>query len=380
MAEPIWYDTLKQNLKDAQIETNEITVGAGRILVTTRGARLLAMLIPGCQTNAFWNNPALTNPNTTSEQVQAIANSAGGGFGGDRLWIAPEVGYIFTDLAQARISPTDHEALPPEMDPGNWTVITHGPGSISMSAPMKLLDHRSGKTIDLQVKRHCEAVGQPEGLPEGITHAGFSLRHTLTLVGGDDQAVAGAWSLLQVNPEGTLHCPTTINNPWVRSYYDPFGGKHVQTPVQQQPVEGLGQGVRFLIDGKHRIKMGLLAEHSTGRMAFYRPAKIVGDQEPAPSLVILRIYMPRPGDTYCDLPRDSDELLGGDALQAYNHIEGLGNLPGFGEMEYHDPAIVVGKGPAVRVGTSVTHVMVGEDSLLRSATQNLLGMPLEHLE
>ena len=365
MSETPWFDPLAAALTEAGYETQQFPAGGGRLLMTTHGARVLACEIAGVAGNAFWHNPALENIDDP-DAIHAVMDAAGGGLGGDRLWIAPEVGYIFKDLEQARVDPISQEALPPAMDPGRWHVLTRGPGGASLHAAVELSDFRTGKTISLQVRRALEVLAAPTHLTPGVEHLGFALRNTLNLAGGDEAALAGGWDLLQVRPTGTLHCPATVPGLAPRSYYNPFGEHHVHADAH---------GVRFLIDGRRRVKMGLLAEHTTGRMCYFKPQSN-GDR----ALAILRVFHPQPGEPYVDLPRDSDDRFGGDCLQAYNHIEGLGDFPPFGEMEYHDPALVVGCGPAARHGDCVTHVFTGENDAVKQAVEPLLGMELRPID
>lgn len=361
MADADWFDSLRNAVAEAGFETHTLVAGDGRLLVTTHAARLLACEAPGLSGNALWHNPALESPATAAGPLHA----AGGELGGDRLWIAPEVGFIFTDLKAARKNPLEHEALPPEMDPAAWEVLLAGEDGLSLQTAMTLVDHRSDKRVALDVARSWGVLETPGELPPGVGHVGFFTRNTIELSEGDDGTVAGAWDILQVPPTGTLHCPTTVAGVNPRSYYDPFGDRHVHAD---------DRGVRFLIDGRRRVKMGILPEHTTGRMAFYRPAT-----DADRTLAILRLFDPQPGQPYIDLPRASDEVFGGDCLQAYNHIEGLGDFPPFGEMEYHDPAIFVGGGPTRREGACQTHVLTGPDAAVRQAVEPLLGMPLQSL-
>ena len=362
MEEANWFDRLAGSLTEAGFETHQFLAGEGRLLVTTHAARVLACEMPGLPGNAFWHNPALEQGDRTRD----IMHGAGGGLGGDRLWIAPEVGFIFTDLPAARVNPLANEELPTAMDPANWSVDDRGTGGVTLSTDTTLRDHRLARRIDLKVTRQFEVITPPAQLPPGVSHLGFALRNELVCTGGDKEAMAGGWDLLQVPPVGTLHCPATVAGLSPRSYYDPFGDHHVQADAD---------GIRFLIDGKRRVKMGLLAEHTTGRMAFFQPES--DDQR---ALAIFRVFAPQPGEPYVDLPRDSDELLGGDCLQAYNHLEGIGDFPPFGEMEYHDPALFVGCGPDRRSGPCVTHVFTGDTDAVRQAVEPMLGMELRTLE
>ena len=90
--------------------------------------------------------------------------------------------------------------------------------------------------------------------------------------------------------------------------------------------------------------------------------------------MIVRQFLPCPGQEYVDLPVDdilAGGRTGGDALQAYNHNDAS---QAFGEMEYHDPAVLAGNPPFTRGGRSVTHVLAGPDALIVSYGRKLLGV------
>ena len=319
----------------------ELQAGDGRLLISPHGARILACELPGVDGNLFYNNDANT--------------------GGDRLWIAPEVAYYWPSLDKAREDPVKHAITPPQVDPGNYQTEETWDDGIHLTNSFELTDCRDGKQIQLKVHRLISRSDPPVIELTGLKTASFSITNRVWLQGGDADAVAGAWDILQIPSTGTLICPTTHRVEPTR-YYDPFGDKHVQADDTR---------VRFLIDGQRRIKMGIPAEATTGRMGYYR---MVGDI----ATLIVRIFAPLPGETYVDVPRSADASvrLGGDCLQAYCDDGTYGD---FGEMEYHDPAVIVG-GPADRVGACVTHVFAGDDHAVRAAGQALLGVSVIPIE
>jgi len=348
---PDWFEQIDHAIQSTGYQTHRLVAAEGELLISERGARVIGCRLPGVDENVFWHSPAMENPDTASH----IA-------GGDRLWIAPEVGWYWPSLEKARQDPGKFAATPPQIDPGEYLTDSASPVHAQLSTRMKLTDVRDGKSIGLAVSRQVRAVDVPEGLPGDIRCASFAITHVLLCRGGDDGAVAGAWDILQVPPTGTLICPTvtpieTTPARGPRSYYEPFGDRHVACDERS---------VRFLIDGKHKIKMGLLAELTTGRMAYYRKLN------DTTSSLILRIFAPMPGEPYADLPIHEDESkrTGGDALQAYNDD---GNAGGFGEMEYHDPALIVGHGPASRTGTNISHILAGPDASVRAFGEKILG-------
>lgn len=322
-------------------QTQTITCGDGSIVVGYHGARLLDCRVDGVDQNLFFDD--------------------GKGSGGDRLWIAPEVAFYWPSLEQAREDPVKWASTPADIDPGTYTAGETWPGGVHLYNNCSLTDARDGKAIALKLGRTVAAIERPDGLPDGVKCVSFSLTNEVTVTGGDAGAVAAAWDILQVPPTGTLICPTTRNIGMPRSYYDPFGDKHVVCD---------DTSVRFLIDADRRIKMGLRPEDTTGRMGYYRPAGSFGDD--ATSTLIVRVFPVAPGDRYVDIPRDhpADQRRGGDALQAYNDDHTFGH---FGEMEFVSPAVIVG-GCEHRSTSCVTHVLAGPDAAIKAAGRALLGV------
>lgn len=314
--------------------------GDGAFEVSTAGARVLSCTVAGSP-NLFYDD--------------------GKGSGGDRVWVAPEVAYYWPTLKDAREDPTGTAATPAGVDPGTWAEVNRWPGGVTLEQSATLTDGRDGKSIALDMRRTAAAIDAPHGLPDGVMCTSFTVVNEMTATGGDAGAVAAAWDILQVPPTGTLVCPTT-RRAAPRSYYDPFGDKH---------VVATDTAVRFLIDAQRRVKMGLRPEHTTGRMGYYRP--LTGGE----SSLIVRVFPVYPGEQYVDVPRDhpAEQRSGGDALQAYNDDMTYG---AFGEMEFVAPAVVVG-GCTARHTTCVTHAMVGPDAAVRAAGAALLGCTVDPL-
>ena len=342
-----WFDQLHARVADEGQRPHVLSSGDGRILIAEHGARILAVESPGVEENLIFHTDATGDGKMS---------------GGDRLWIAPEVAWFWPSLEDARRDPKGTAATPEQIDPGNYQPGKRGGAHSLVNFDVSLRDVRSGNKVAVHAYRNFNAAIRP-AMPEGLSWVGFTLENAMDLVNGDAGAVVGCWDILQVPPTGTLICPT-VTRADVRSYYDPFGDRHVQVDEEC---------VRFLIDGRHRIKMGLLAEHTTGRMAYYRR---LGN---GTSSLILRIFAPLPGEPYCDIPRDApaDQRRGGDCLQAYNDDGDAFPRTSFGEMEYHDPCLVVGEGGERRAGTSVTHIFTGPDGVVKQVGERLLGVAVE---
>lgn len=323
-------------------ETFTIQTGDGAITVATRGARILGCSIEGVDENLFYDD--------------------GKGGGGDRLWIAPEVAYYWPSLEEAISDPVGTAEVPADVDPGAYELVgeyeedSGGGAGLVLANDCSLIDSRDDKAIGLGMTRSFAVADRPEGLPSDVKCLSFTMTNELSVLGGDAGAVASAWDILQVPPTGTLICPTK-RKVEPRSYYDPFGEKHVVSE---------GDAVRFLIDAKRRVKMGIRPEDTLGKMGYYRPLAN------GLSTLIYRGFSIDLDGTYVDIPRDhpADQRSGGDALQAYNDDLTYGS---FGEMEFVAPAVIVG-GVESQSSTCVTHVLAGPDDAVRAAGEALLGV------
>lgn len=347
---PTWFDKIASTLKTAGFESRTWKTGAGRLLVTPFAARLLACEVEGVEGNLFWHPPAMEDP----AQAKACF-SAGGACGGDRLWLGPEIGFMWEDLAAARIEWSKCYKLPRSMDPADWKIVEDTDGHLRLSTEVRVTDFRMKKKVAVRADRRIGVSRLPDGLPAGLRGVSFSITNTLTLLEADAGAVVGGWDLLQLPLRGDLICPTVTRVDPPRSYYAPFGDRHVTSTDDY---------VRFLIDGTRQTKMGLSPVQTAGRMGYLRKAGGVWT-------LIFRAFAALPGEPYVDLPRASTETFGGDALQAYNDD---GTYGGFGEMEYHDPALVAGQTPATRSGSNVTHVLAGDEKAIKDAAGVLLGV------
>lgn len=366
MPEQHWFDALYDRLHDEGQDPRILPCGTGRILAARHGARLLAIDL------------GLGDV----ENLLFTASGADGKMtGGDRLWIAPEAAYFWPSLEDARERPKQTATCPASIDPGAWETMGALPATLGLRTAIKLEDRRSGKTAAISAMRTFAAVTLPASLAHadsGVRGCAFTIENTLVETGGDAGVLAGAWDLAQLPPTGTLICPTVGGTAKVNSYYDPFGEHHVQVD---------DQAVRFTIDGRRRIKMGLAAAATSGRMGYYRP------MEAGRSSLLLRVFTVLPGEPYADLPRDHPahdaaaqndshpETLSGDVLQAYNDDgEAFGRSVGsditFGEMEHHGPCLITGQEPKSRTEVSTTYALAGPDEVIQALGQAVLGVPV----
>lgn len=341
-----WFSVLESSLTTSRCATRCLQVGAGRLLVTIYAARVLGCELPGVSGNLFYHNPQLEDPHTVAAPLKA----ASGNIGGDRLWIAPEIAYMWPSTADARRDPFGTSRMLPQLDPADWHVEHESTTAIHLRTAMTITDQRTRQNISLALKRKLEVIDDAGKFPSSIKSLSFSLTSELTVTGGDHGALACTWDLLQIPPCGTLVIPThgQVSSP--RSYYNPWGSL----------LQSASDRINFTVTGQGSNKFGLSPTQTTGRMAYLRQ---VGDV----TTLIFRSFEPQPSEPYIDVPITSDERFGGDALQVFNGYN-------FGEMEVQDPGLIAGQAPTSRTNRYVTHVLAGPDKDIREVGRQLLGI------
>lgn len=356
---PDWMERIRSAVGNGGHDTMTWSAGDGALLVMPFAARILGCRVDGVEGNLFWHCPDAEDQARTTELLKAPA-----AMGGDRLWIAPEIAHHWPSLEAARGNKwMQAYCVPAIVDPGDYQIIESDDGHLRAEADMALHDHRVSKSISFRVERQFTVEPEPlPGIPTALKVVSFTIRNRLTATGGDEGAVAGAWDILQLPARGgggTIICPTLHPIDAPHCYFEPFGD-HVKT----------GPGVVSVrIDAQRQFKLGLPPQSCLGRMGYYRRG---ADGQ---CTLIVRIFGIVPGAPYVDTMRScpDDQRTGGDCLQVYNDDGAYGE---FGEMEYHDPGIVVGQHPTSREGTSITHVLAGPQSEVEEAAQWLLGVEI----
>jgi len=270
-------------------------------LLPERG-RVLQVTVDGQE--AFW-----TNPNWSGDWNA----------GGDRLWVAPETAWFW----QTR-GPVDWSryAIPATVDPGRWKLVDHAKHCCRVTQRARLRHQTQRAEVDVELSR-CFSVVELPVAPFFQSWVAYRTDNELRIRGGTRGQRVGLWSLLQLPAGGRLEfsCRAT---PAFRVYTGDVP-RHYWSHTDRQ--------LTCRITGKHAFKFGLAPELVSGRMAYARPVR-------GGWLVIYREFHPQPWREYCDRPLTASGDRG-DAVQVYN--DG-GEFGGFGEMEFHSPALEVGRG------------------------------------
>jgi len=321
----------------------------GCLAAVSEGGRVLALSFGPGEGSLLFAHPELPS---LGRGVSPLVLK--GGPGGDRLRFAPE--YAFSWIGEERdLESFSNYLVQTQEEPGEYR-LEAGDGVIRLAAEPVLVDRRSGKEVRFAVER---AVGlcprPPAGLPPGVRFAGYESRCAIRWLEAPAGSCVGLWHLLQFPAGSTLVVPLRAASP-PEPYFNTGGWRLHEGP-----------GAPFFLwpfAGLAGAKIGYGCPQVTGRAGVLRPW---ADGEWA--LVILDFPV-HPGMYYCDAPRP--EKAGDQVLQAWDGF-------GFGELEYHGPA--VGPAPLPRWWEESARVwaFAGPPERMAGLARELLGVRIEHL-
>lgn len=323
------------------------------LLVGERGGRVFGpFLTPGAE-SIYWVNPVFASP-------EAFTHSLHAGFwnqGGERVWIAPEIQYFVHD----RRDFWGTNRLPPQMDPGHFTLSDPSGDGLSLENELTLPAYNTAsgeKALHLTV--HLRRVENPlrflpaaARLLSGLTYAGYEQVVTLQETNASP-IQSESWNLVQLNPDGVLLIPAS---PQV-AYHDYF------EPVDSAHQKICANHVRLRITGRRRYKTGYSAVHLTGRSAYY---STLSDGR---ACLLVRNFFNNPSAPYIEEPPHLPGAMG-DSLHVYNDGGAFG---GFGELEVHGQAIGGATGRSASTDQFVMWLYAGEPAALRAVAAHLLGI------
>lgn len=306
-------------------ETFTWPAGSGSLTLLPSRGRVLQASLGGH--DAYWVN----------EQEPALA---GWNAGGDRLWAAPELDWFWKTRTAVDF---DQYEIPAALDPAPWFTEDHQPGYCRVTQNVELPNQHDGQVTRFKRARNFELVALNQA-PFFEIHLAYRTDNELSIKSGPEDQCLDSWSILQLPPGGTLWLGTSGEGV-PRDYFAP-----VPASMWGRDADAL----HFEINGAQQYKVGVAPHHSNGRMAYTRPVD-------GQLLVIYRQFWVQPWRFYCDWPMLSGATQG-DAVQIYNDD---GNAGGFGEMEYHSPALRIGQGPQQLIDSNLTIVgLVSPDNWL----------------
>jgi len=359
--------TIREVLNNLKVRTDIITMGNkdGPILLITPelGARVLGASVNGMNgKNLFFVNPEVYTDEFWKDGPSWNA-------GGYRSWIAPEDNFYLKD--------DDTWFVPKSMDPGNYKLENSNDHMAIFGNEFSLVN-RKGQEYNCKLIREIHlletwqfpAVGQ---LPDDIKYVGTRLVHSLENLGdkiiGKDLPYIGLWSLLMVNPSGTMIIPLTKSGgkgEAFRDYGEPDGKNFSIVPPDRIAVGD--RAITVKIDGKYRCKLGINPEYAGAGIAF------LAEDEQGQGRLYIKHFMVDPKGKYLDhpwgLPSDY-----GDAIQMYNDD---GKMGGFAELECHGPSHILA--PKEKQSHDIfVHILTGPVDKLKEIGSQILELDFSQL-
>jgi hypothetical protein len=312
-----------------------------RAVVSPVGARLLGLYVGADEPNLLW-----TNPDVPVDKLAAPTwADVPGGLGGDRLWFAPEDDFHGPD------EPTDGRVyeVPPAVDPGGYEGRVEHDGVVLTSSFR--LDGRDG-VVGFDVTRRFRLTPAPPA-PEGLAAIGVEARQTLRLHDDLTMGRVGLWCLLQVPAGSVVIVPTAPGAPAEAATPLSYGRAAATIVGDEQ--------VLFPITGHASTKIGIGTAALTGRTAALRR---LADSA---WCLLVREFAVHPGRIYADHPPAQPRTD-----QAFQAWDGWG----FGEMEYHSPALLGGSGPRTLEDVNRLWAFVGGLRAILDVGRDRLGVDL----
>lgn len=353
--QPITKATVIDRLEENGLAFQEVPVSEKRsVIVTAHGGRVFGPFGGADQASLLWLNDGFGERERFSRVL-----ADGLPLGGERLWISPEIQYGVTD----RTNFWETLFIPDAVDPGNYEIETNTIGEVKLSQQIELQAHNIGFGMKkLTLARTIQATSDPlrhlaeyDQLTRNIEFAGY--RHTVCLRDlAPDGIRSEAWSLIQVNPGGTVLLPA-LSRPEYHDYFE---------PAPSDLVSSRDRELRAKITGRRQYKIGVKSTNTIGRAAYLSP--LDGERH----ALILRSFHNDPALPYADEPPQNPGEAGF-SIHIYNDD---GRFGGFGELE--NMAGTIGGSAHRAESTDLFELWVyyGSIEALRGVALHLLGVEL----
>ena len=298
-------------------------------------------------------------------------------FGGeDRLWLGPEGGQYGLYFPKDAPFTFDAWQVPHAMQEGAWDMPKADKTRAVFKKGMKLANW-TGTTFDLEVERTVELVETPKHA--GVTAVGFQTVNKITNVGAatwkKEGGLPSIWILAMYAPaaDGRAIVPFRTDAPkGTPIVNDADFGK---VPAERLTIREDKGFLSFVVDGKHRSKIGLGPK---------RAKNVLGSYSAEAKLLTVVQYDPGPQATkpYVNSMWERQrEPYGGDVVNSYNDgppAPGKPPLGGFYELETSSPGAELGPKQSL-AHTHRTFHFVGERDALEPIAKAMLGVSLADL-
>lgn len=345
------YATVVEQLERAGVPLRQLD-DQGRVAVTLAAGRLVAMAFSPDAQNLLWSNPMLADSVLVKTRPEALV----GGLGGDRLWFSPELAYNWRGKPNWQTLENYH--TPAEMDPGAYRFVTGDATSVTLQAAGRLPVHGQDHQVGFEVQRSIRTVAAPivrsDVLMNGVDYVGIEASHRLRITDDTRKGVIDLWHLLQIPSGSTLVVPLK------------------QTTVRELPLSYALPGnwterpdhIMWRYGGDAQAKLGLSASALTGRSAVFR--RLNADQW----CMLVRDFPVPQSAQYCDHPYGIQRTD-----QAFQAWDGLG----FGEMEFHSPALNAEHGPREYAESDRLWAFSGSPQAIKQLARHLLNVDVGYV-
>ena len=339
-------DTLEHQGKKTQtVQWDDGT----RLLFLPYGGRLLGLFTETSDSNFFWVNSKLSDPQSVGD---VFAPGQWHNTGGERTWIAPELDIFFQDYPACQV-----HWEPPQLDASDYDFEKNG-SSVVLSKQMEIFLARPAKYVRVSLKKEYSPASNPLRLDwnwteefQGVSYAGYTQQTTLGYEGDGISPALGIWNLNQLPHGGTMIIPTWYpTNPLVLFGNIPAGN------LSSRPRSVVFQAT---IPGEH--KFAVRAAASVGRLGYVW-------QQGETNMLVIRNFFNNPSGDYVDVPKSAPEDLGYSVF-AVSIDSALGD---FTEMEYHAPAIRANLGKVRTTDVSQIWAFSGNHDMIRKIVRLLL--------
>lgn len=324
-----------------------ILTQSGYLAVSPLAGRIVAIALAENEESLFYINPEITD----TERLRTVPEQLVAGPGGDRLRYAPEYAYAWGS-AVPDVENFSNYGVQTNEDPGTFTMVEMSDG-VNLRTDTSLVDKRTGKAVAFSVERRVSPINSPiDDLSTGVRFAGYRLDQSVTIKHPEKGQQVDLWCILQM-PIGTTLIVPTRERPEPLSYFNQ--GNWV--------VED--DHLRWMYGGQSKAKIGLSTEQVTGRVGAVRQLR---DGQRA---LVVRAFTVYPDRYYCDGP--NAEQAGNQIFQAWDGF-------GFGEVEYHTPAVGCSPLPDTCQDTSEIWAFVGTKEQIHELVQRLLRVQAPYLD
>jgi len=231
---------------------------ASRLLLDSRGGRVLELRAPGDDRNFFW----------TSGSDQTSWN-----IGGDRTWISPEV-----DVFVPNFPDTSVFRVPVHLDPGAYQFSED---FLGVRSKCILALSRSRSVAEIEIAKSWTPAPDPQSARD-VQYAGYTQRTELV---GASAAALAVWNIVQVPYGGEVILPMH-GNAAPQVYFGAIPDEDI--------VSSRGR-IQYLARRSGLAKFGILPRDTTGRIGYLWPSGGVMN-------LVVRNVAVEPAVIYGDVP------------------------------------------------------------------------------